>query len=142
MRTAIKTAALVLAALGAGLIVLAFIPSGAGSSPVRDGWVELAPETALGDQAAVDEGGLVTWMTEPACLLAGHDYAGWAWMSEVPTGTRVEVTTGPCAGTYEVYGHRWQGTRGGAVPAWVGGVDLVLQTCEPIGSGFTLARRV
>lgn len=111
-------------------------------APATPETIWLEPVTALGDQGAVDEGHLVTWMTSPTCLLAGHDYAGWAWMSSVPVGTRIEVTAGPCAGTYEVYGHNGHDWRGGPVPEWMSGVDLVLQTCTPNGTGFSLARSI
>lgn len=111
-------------------------------APATPETIWLEPVTALGDQGVVDEGHLVTWMTAPTCLLAGHDYAGWAWMSSVPVGTRIEVTAGPCAGTYEVYGHKGHDWRGGPVPEWMNGVDLVLQTCTPNGTGFSLARSI
>ena len=103
----------------------------------------LAPVTAYYSQATIDQGRLVTWMTSPTCLLAGHDNMGWAWLDNVPTGSIVVVTTGPCAGRYKVVGHRWQATKGGAVPSWMAGYDLVLQTCTgSSGSGFSLAQRI
>ena len=103
----------------------------------------LAPVTAYYSQATIDQGRLVTWMTSPTCLLAGHDNMGWAWLDNVPTGSIVVVTTGPCAGRYKVVGHRWQATKGGAVPSWMAGYDLILQTCTgSSGSGFSLAQRI
>jgi hypothetical protein len=118
--------------------------------PVRDlpetapRTVRLAPVTALADQGVVDTGKLVTWMTSPVCLLAGHNTMGWAWMDDLATGTRVRVVAGPCAGLYEVYGHRSQSRKGGPVPAWMSApeLDLVLQTCKTRGMGFSLLRRV
>lgn len=103
----------------------------------------LSPVTALGSQAAIDRGNLVTWMTSPACLLAGHDTMGWAWLDNIPTGSIAVVTRGPCAGRYKVVGHRWQSVKGGPIPSWVGRYDLVLQTCTGrTGTGFSVAVRL
>jgi hypothetical protein len=110
--------------------------------PAEPRTVRISPVTALYSQAAVDTGALVTWMTSPTCLLAGHNTMGWAWMDDLPNGTRVRVLTGPCAGLYEVYAHRSQSQKGGPVPAWMSGPDLVLQTCKTRGMGFSLARRL
>jgi hypothetical protein len=106
-----------------------------------DGTIRVEP--VAGDQDTIDTGALVTWMTAPVCLLAGHNTMGWAWMDDLPAGTRVEVGGGPCAGTYEAYANREQGARGGPVPAWMRdeGLALVLQTCKTRGMGFTLLRR-
>lgn len=102
----------------------------------------LRPVTALGSQATVDRGKLVTWMTSPTCLIAGHDSMGWAWLDNVPTGRRVVVLTGPCAGTYKVVGHRWQSVKGGPVPSWMASYALILQTCTGrSGMGFSLLQR-
>jgi hypothetical protein len=111
---------------------------------VKPRTIRLAPVTALADQGVVDTGKLVTWMTSPVCLLAGHNTMGWAWMDDLATGTRVRVVAGPCAGLYEVYGHRSQSRKGGPVPAWMSApeLDLVLQTCKTRGMGFSLLRRV
>lgn len=106
--------------------------------------IRLAPVTALGSQRTIDKGKLVTWMTSPVCLLAGHNTMGWAWMDDLATGTRVRVTTGPCAGLYVVYARKSQARKGGPVPAWMSDpkLDLVLQTCKTRGMGFSLLRRV
>lgn len=106
--------------------------------------IRLAPVTALGSQRAIDKGKLVTWMTFPVCLLAGHNTMGWAWMDDLKNGTRVRVTTGPCAGLYVVYARKSQARKGGPVPAWMSDsrLDLVLQTCKTRGMGFSLLRRV
>lgn len=103
----------------------------------------LRPVTAIGSQATIDQGKLVTWMTSPTCLIAGHDTRGWAWLDNVPTGRPVVVATGPCADTYKVVGHRWQSVKGGPVPSWMANYDLILQTCTGrSGMGFSLLQRV
>ncbi|MEU8288815.1 hypothetical protein AB0C01_31210 [Micromonospora sp. NPDC048905] len=103
----------------------------------------LAPVTAIHSQAKIDSGALVTWTTSPTCLLAGHDTMGWAWLNDLPAGRVVRVDSGPCAGTYQVVGHRWQPRKGGTMPDWVSRYDLVLQTCTGrSGTGFSTARRL
>ncbi len=102
----------------------------------------LSPVTALGNQATIDRGSLVTWMTSPTCLLAGHNTMGWWWIDDIPTGSFVVVKTGPCRGKYRVVTHRSQSTKGGPVPSWMANYDLVLQTCRTRGMGFAAARRV
>jgi hypothetical protein len=106
--------------------------------------IRLSPVTALGSQKTIDKGKLVTWMTSPVCLLAGHNTMGWAWMDDLRNGTVVKVTTGPCRGTYKVYARKSQARKGGPVPAWMSDpkLDLVLQTCKTRGMGFSLLRRV
>ena len=105
--------------------------------------VRFSPVTAIGSQATVDKGKLVTWMTSPTCLLAGHDFMGWDWIDTIETDTVVKVTTGPCAGTYKIVGHKWQSQKGGPVPAWMSNYDLIFQTCTgKSGMGFSLAERV
>jgi hypothetical protein len=106
--------------------------------------IKLAPVTALGSQKTIDKGKLVTWMTSPVCLLAGHNTMGWAWMDDLRNGTVVKVTKGPCRGTYKVYARKSQARKGGPVPGWMSDsrLDLVLQTCKTRGMGFSLLRRV
>lgn len=76
--------------------------------------------------------------------LAGHNYMGYQWMSRLPVGRIVKVTSGPVAGTYRVYDHAWskRARQGGKFPSKARAADLVLQTCEPNGTGFSLLRRV
>lgn len=101
----------------------------------------LSPVTALRDQGAIDDGHLVTWLDNP-CILAGHDYIGWAFLAHVPKGTTVVVTRGPCAGTYEVVAHEWHAVKGGPVPSWMYDYDLILQSCTgSSGTGFSMAMR-
>lgn len=106
--------------------------------------VVLRPVTALGSQRTIDKGKLVTWMTSPVCLLAGHNTMGWYWMDDLKTGTIVKVKTGPCRGTYKVYARKTQARKGGPVPGWMSDpkLDLVLQTCKTRGMGFSLLRRI
>lgn len=113
--------------------------------PANQKVITLAPVTAFYSQATIDRGKLVTWMTEPVCLIAGHDSMGWNWLDDIATGRTVKVTTGPCAGTYRVSDHRHQSAKGGPAPAWMSdpGIDLVLQTCTgSSGMGFSLAVRI
>lgn len=106
--------------------------------------IVLRPVTALGSQRTLDKGSLVTWMTSPVCLIAGHNTMGWAWLDDLRTGTVVKVRSGPCSGEYKVYSHRSQSRKGGPVPGWMSDLklDLVLQTCKTRGMGFSLLRRV
>ncbi|MEU7752777.1 hypothetical protein [Micromonospora sp. NPDC049171] len=116
---------------------------GARSTPPQAPTTRLAPVTAIHSQAAIDRGALVTWTTSPTCLLAGHDTMGWAWLDDLPAGRVVRVVSGPCAGTYQVVGRRWQPRKGGTMPHWASRYDLVLQTCTgPSGTGFSTARRL
>ncbi|MFG1918724.1 hypothetical protein [Micromonospora sp. NPDC048898] len=116
---------------------------GVRSAPPPAPTTRLAPVTAIHSQAAIDRGALVTWTTSPTCLLAGHDTMGWAWLDDLPAGRVVRVVSGPCAGTYQVVGHRWQPRKGGTMPHWASRYDLVLQTCTgPSGTGFSTARRL
>lgn len=106
--------------------------------------VTLYPVTAYFSQATVDRGKLVTWMTEPTCLLAGHDNMGWNWLDNIAVGTVIQVRAGPCYGDYVVYAHKWQSVKGGEIPGWMydPGLHLALQTCTgSTGTGFSLARR-
>ncbi|MEV7425213.1 hypothetical protein [Streptomyces sp. NPDC091212] len=89
-------------------------------------------------QSCIDAGHLTMYAGR---ILAGHNFDGYQWLSRVPVGRTVRVISGPLAGTYEVYGHMRLSRQGGAIPSF-GGADLVLQTCEGSGTGFSLARRV
>lgn len=100
--------------------------------------INLYPVTALFSQNVVDQGNLVTWMTSPTCLIAGHNNRGWNWLDDIANGTAVNVKTGPCTGSYVVVGHRRQSVKGGPVPAWMSGYPLILQTCTSTGLGFSL----
>jgi hypothetical protein len=108
--------------------------------PVGPRTIVLSPVTAIGDQTVLDTGALTTWMITPTCLLAGHDTMGWYWLDDIPLGTVLAVNAGPCAGRYEVTGHRWQPVKGGPIPDWMASTDLILQTCTGTsGMGFTIA---
>ncbi|MEV4037672.1 hypothetical protein [Streptomyces umbrinus] len=89
-------------------------------------------------QRCVDGGALTHYAGN---ILAGHNYMGYQWLSRVPVGRTVRVISGPLAGTYEVYGHLRINRQGGSIPAFAGSPDLVLQTCEGSGTGFSLLRR-
>lgn len=89
-------------------------------------------------QSCIDAGKLTGYNGN---YLAGHNYMGYQWLSRVAVGTTVRVTSGPLAGTYRVYGHLHLNRQGGSFPN-TGGADLVLQSCEGSGTGFSLARRI
>lgn len=93
-------------------------------------------------QPCIDAGSLTyyagNWSNgEWSQLIAGHDYMGYAWLNSVPTGTIVEVQGGPASGTYRVYDHMSLGRQGGDMPRF-NGADLVLQSCQGSGTGFSL----
>ncbi|MER5501322.1 hypothetical protein ABT096_29535 [Streptomyces sp. NPDC002561] len=89
-------------------------------------------------QECIDAGALTMYAGK---ILAGHNYDGYQWLSRVPVGRTVRVISGPLAGTYEVYGHLRVGRQGGSIPTFPGAPELVLQTCEGSGTGFSLLRR-
>ncbi|MFJ9213053.1 hypothetical protein [Streptomyces sp. NPDC102264] len=89
-------------------------------------------------QQCIDDGHLTMYGGR---ILAGHAYMGYQWLSRVPVGRIVRVISGPLAGTYEVYSHLRLNRQGGAMPPF-GGAELVLQTCEGSGTGFSLLKRV
>lgn len=73
-------------------------------------------------------------------ILAGHNYQGFQWLSRLPVGRTVVVTSGQLAGTYRVTGHLRLNRQSGNLPSF-GGADLVLQSCEGNGTGFSLLHR-
>lgn len=91
--------------------------------------------TGLPKPAMLNTTEAVTWATEPECMVI---------VPTIPTlGKLVTVKTGPCAGSYWVYGYQWQPTNGGKIPKWMpdGDVDLVLITMtKSAGTNFTLAQ--
>ncbi|MEV4972014.1 hypothetical protein [Streptomyces scopuliridis] len=89
-------------------------------------------------QNCIDDGHLTMYGGR---ILAGHNYMGYQWLSRVPVGRTVRVISGPLAGTYRVYGHMRLSRQGGAIPSF-GGAELVLQSCEGSGTGFSLLKRV
>lgn len=110
-------------------------------APPKVKTVTLYPVTAIGSQKTIDQGKLVTWMTSPTCLLAGHNNRGWSFLDDIANGTIVIVKTGPCVGSYKVVGHRNQKVKGGPVPSWMVQYPLILQTCTSSGLGFSLLVR-
>lgn len=89
-------------------------------------------------QGCIDRGNLTLYHGN---ILAGHNYLGWQWLAEVPTGRTVRVISGQVAGTYRVFSHLRLNRQGGAFPDFRGAA-LVLQSCEGSGTGFSLLRRV
>ncbi|MGH6978005.1 MAG: hypothetical protein ACRED4_01730 [Brevundimonas sp.] len=93
-------------------------------------------------QPCIDRGSLTLYGSDygPG-ILAGHNYDGFQWMSRLPVGRTVVVSSGPVAGTYRVTGHMRLNRQSGALPSF-GSADLVLQSCEGSGTGFSLLARV
>ena len=91
-------------------------------------------------QPCIDKG-LLTKYGRATPILAGHDYDGYAWLAKVPVGKRVVVSSGPVAGTYQVYGHMRVERQGGSMPSF-GRAALVLQSCAGSGTEFSLLERV
>ncbi|WP_326812147.1 hypothetical protein [Streptomyces scopuliridis] len=89
-------------------------------------------------QSCIDDGQLTMYAGR---ILAGHNYMGYQWLSRVPVGRTVRVISGPLAGTYRVYGHMRLSRQGGAIPSF-GSAELVFQTCEGAGTGFSLLKRI
>lgn len=92
-------------------------------------------------QKCIDAGSLTAYNTAATPILAGHNYMGYQWLSRVPVGKRVIVVSGPLAGTYRVYAHMTIGRQGGSIPSF-GSANLVLQSCEGSGTGFSLLHRI
>lgn len=94
-------------------------------------------------QPCIDQGrGLTLYGRDVGVnILAAHNYHGYQWLSRVAEGRTVVVSSGPVAGTYLVTGHMRLNRQGGPIPSF-GGADLVLQSCEGSGTGFSLLRRV
>jgi len=94
-------------------------------------------------QECIDAGKLTKY-NPGQVTLAGHNYMGYQWLSQLPVGRTVKITSGSLAGTYKVYGHAWseRARKGGKFPAAGYSASLVLQTCLPNGTGYSLLRRV
>jgi len=94
-------------------------------------------------QPCIDQGrGLTLYGRDVGVnILAAHNYHGYQWLSRVAVGRTVVVTSGQLAGTYRVTGHMRLNRQSGSIPSF-GGADLVLQSCEGSGTGFSLLRRV
>ncbi len=108
-------------------------------TPPADVRISFYRDCGASFQSCIDGGALTQYEGN---ILAGHNYMGYQWLSRVPVGRTVRVISGPLAGTYKVYGHLTIGRQGGSIPAFAGSPDLVLQTCEGSGTGFSLLRRV
>ena len=92
-------------------------------------------------QPCVDRGLTLYGQPYGVSILAAHNYMGYQWLSRLPVGWTVVVGSGPVAGTYKVTGHQGIDRQGGQLPRF-GPADLILQTCEGSGTGFTLLKRV
>lgn len=92
-------------------------------------------------QPCIDRGLTLYGQPYGAGILAGHNHMGFQWLSRQPVGRTVVVSSGPVAGTYVVTGHMRLNRQSGDLPSF-GSADLVLQSCEGSGTGFSLLRRV
>ncbi|ATN93714.1 cysteine protease [Streptomyces phage Abt2graduatex2] len=94
-------------------------------------------------QPCIDQGrGLTLYGRDVGVnILAAHNYHGYQWLSRMALGRKVVVASGPLAGTYRVMGHLRLNRQSGPIPPF-GGADLVLQSCEGSGTGFSLLDRI
>uniref|UniRef100_A0AAU7GXB6 Peptidase n=1 Tax=Streptomyces phage Geonosis TaxID=3158856 RepID=A0AAU7GXB6_9CAUD len=94
-------------------------------------------------QPCIDQGrGLTLYGRDVGVnILAAHNYHGYQWLSRVALGRTVVVASGPLAGRYRVTGHMRLNRQSGPIPSF-GGADLVLQSCEGSGTGFSLLDRI
>ncbi|MEU1200174.1 hypothetical protein ABZ446_28670 [Streptomyces sp. NPDC005813] len=90
-------------------------------------------------QPCIDAGALTMYAGR---ILAGHNYMGYQWLSRITVGRTVRVISGPLAGKYRVYGHLRINRQRGALPVFPGSPELVLQSCEGSGTGFSLLHRI
>lgn len=108
-------------------------------TPPADVRISFYRQCSAAPQPCIDDGALTMYAGN---ILAGHNYMGYQWLSRVPVGRTVRVISGPLAGTFEVYGHLRIDRQGGTIPAFAGSPDLVLQSCEGSGTGFSLLHRI
>lgn len=91
-------------------------------------------------QRCIDQGKLVRYKPSGVNTLAGHNYKGWYWIDDIPTGRKVVIKSGELKGTYKVYGHAKVYNK--KFPKSGLGADVALQTCEDSGIGFSFLRRI
>lgn len=91
-------------------------------------------------QRCIDQGKLVRYKPSGVNTLAGHNYKGWYWIDDIPTGRKVVIKSGQLKGTYKVYGHAKVYDK--KFPKSGLGADVALQTCEGSGIGFSFLRRI
>lgn len=90
-------------------------------------------------QRCIDQGKLTRYKPAGVNTLAGHNYMGWYWIDDIPTGRIVIIQSGKLAGKYKVYGHAK--VYNGQFPKSGLGAAVALQTCEGSGIGFSFLRR-
>ncbi len=91
-------------------------------------------------QRCIDQGKLTRYKPSGVNTLAGHNYKGWYWIDDIPTGRIVKIQSGQLKGTYKVYGHAKVYDK--KFPKSGLGAAVALQTCEGSGIGFSFLRRV
>ncbi len=91
-------------------------------------------------QRCIDQGKLTLYYPSGVNTLAGHNYKGWYWIDDLPTGRIVKIQSGGLKGTYKVYGHAKVYDK--KFPKSGMGAAVALQTCEDSGIGFSFLRRV
>lgn len=91
-------------------------------------------------QRCIDQGKLTLYYPSGVKTLAGHNYKGWYWIDDIPTGRIVKIQSGGLKGTYKVYGHAKVYNK--KFPKSGLGASVALQTCEGSGIGFSFLRRV
>lgn len=91
-------------------------------------------------QRCINQGKLTWYRPAGVNTLAGHNYRGWYWLDDLPTGRTVRITTGKLKGTYRVYGHAR--VTNGRFPRSGLRAAVALQTCAGDGIGFSFLRRV
>jgi hypothetical protein len=96
--------------------------------------------TVKAAQRCIDQGKLTLYYPSGVKTLAGHNYKGWYWIDDLPTGRIVKIQSGGLKGTYKVYGHAKVYNK--KFPKSGLGASVALQTCEGSGIGFSFLRRV
>lgn len=95
--------------------------------------------TAKQAQRCIDQGKLTLYYPSGVKTLAGHNYKGWYWIDDLPTGRIVKIQSGGLKGTYKVYGHAKVYNK--KFPKSGLGAAVALQTCEGSGIGFSFLKR-
>jgi len=99
-----------------------------------------------GDQAVIDRcRATLFWGPWPAdgpgtAWLAGHDHCGFGFWAGLPIGTTVSFSGPHGAGSYVIVGRTWMPGKGGPSRGLIHD-DLILQTCQGLGTALTYGAR-